>query len=70
MRDEGLSDRTIAGVLGHCRSCSGNQRHLFEAVLTKRVPRRSVRSDVLSKEEFQAVLMDLQSKEPLFYPLF
>ena len=70
MRDEGLSDRTIAGVLGHCRSCSGSQRHLFGAVLKKRVPRRSVHSDVLSKEEIQAVLMDLQSQEPWFYPLF
>ena len=27
-------------------------------------------SDVLSTEEIQAVLMDLQSKEPWFYPLF
>ena len=62
MRDEGLSERTIAGVLGHCRSCSGSQRHLFEAVLKKRVPRRSVHSDVLSAEEIQAALMDLQSK--------
>ena len=70
MRDEGLSDRTIAGVLGHCRSCSGSQKHLFDAVLKKRVPRRSVHSDVLSKEEIQAVLRDLQSKEPWFYPLF
>ena len=70
MRDEGLSDRTIAGVLGHCRSCSGSQRHLFEAVLKKRVPRRTVHSDVLSTEEIQAVLSDLQSKEPWFYPLF
>ena len=70
MRDEGLSDRTIAGVLGHCRSCSGSQRHLFEAVLKKRVPRRSVHSDVLSKEQIQAVLMDLESKERWFYQLF
>ena len=62
MRDEGLSERTIAGVLGHCRSCSGSQRHLFEAVLKKKVPRRSVHSDVQSAEEIQAVLMDLQSK--------
>ena len=51
MRDEGLSVRTIAGVLAHCRSCSGSQKHLFEAVLKKRVPRRSVHSDVLSKAE-------------------
>ena len=70
MRQEGLSLRTIAGVLGHCRSCSGSQRHLFEAVLKKRVPRRSVHSDVLSKAEIEAVLMDLQSKEPWFYPFF
>ncbi len=70
MRDEGLSDRTIAGVLGHCRSCSGSQKHLFEAVLKRTVPRRSVHSDVLSTEEIQAVLSDLQSKEPWFYPLF
>ena len=70
MRDEGLSDRTIAGVLSHCRSCSGSQRHQFEAVLKKRVPSRSVHSDVLSTEEIQAVLMDLESKEPWFYPLF
>ena len=70
MREEGLSARTIAGVLGHCRSCAGSQRHLFEAVLKKRVPRRSVHSDVLSTEEIQAVLRDLQSKEPWFYPLF
>ena len=70
MRDAGLSDWTIAGVLGHCRSCSGSQRHLFEAVLKKRVPSRSVHSDVLSKEEIQAVLMDLESQEPWFYPLF
>lgn len=65
-----MSLRTIAGVLGHCRSCSGSQRHLFEAVLKKRVPKRSVHSDVLSTEEIQAVLSDLQSKEPWFYPLF
>lgn len=70
MRDEGLSDRTIAGVLGHCRSCSGSQRHLYEPVLKLRVPWRSVHSDVLSTEEIQAVLGDLESKEPWFYPLF
>ena len=70
MREEGLSSRTIAGVLGHCRSCGGSQRHLFEAVLKKRVPRRSVHSDVLSKAEIEVVLMDLQSKERWFYPLF
>ncbi|WP_236069781.1 site-specific integrase [Prochlorococcus marinus] len=70
MRAEGLSVRTIVGVLDHCRSCSGSQKHLFEAVLKKRVHRRSVHSDVLSAEEIQAVLWDLQSKEPWFYPLF
>ena len=70
IRDDELSNRTIAGVLGHCRSCSGNQRHLFEAVLKKRVPKRSVHSDVLSKAEIEVVQMDLESKEPWFYPLF
>ena len=68
LRAEGLSDCTIAGLMTHYRQCSGGNRHLFSHKL--KWQRRSVQSDVLSVEEIHAVLADLQTTEPWYYPLF
>jgi len=68
LRAEGLSDSTIAGLMTHYRQCSGGNRHLFSHKL--KWQRRSVQSDVLSVEEIQMVLADLETNEPWFYPLF
>ena len=68
LRQEGLSDCTIAGLMTHYRQCSGGNRHLFSHKL--KWQRRSVQSDVLSTDEIQAVLKDLQTHETWFYPLF
>jgi integrase len=68
LRAEGLSNCTIAGLMTHYRQCSGGNRHLFSHKL--KWQRRSVQSDVLSVEEIQAVLADLESNEPWYYPLF
>jgi len=69
LREErGLSDCTIAGLMTHYRQCSGGNRQLFTCKL--KWQRRSVQSDVLSAEEIQAVLADLQSNEPWYYSLF
>ena len=68
LRAQGLTDCTIAGLMTHYRQCSGGNRHLFSHKL--KWQRRSVQSDVLSKEEIQAVLTDLETNEPWYYPLF
>lgn len=68
LRQEGLSDCTIAGLMTHYRQCCGGNRNLFTHKL--RWQRRSVQSDVLSVEEIQAVLADLQTNENWYYPLF
>ena len=68
LRAEGLSDCTIAGVMTHYRQCSGGNRNLFSHKL--KWQRRSVQSDVLSKEEIQVVLSDLKTNETWYYPLF
>jgi integrase len=68
LRAEGLGDSTIAGLMTHYRQCSGGNRHLFSHKL--KWQRRSVLSDVLSVEEIQMVLSDLESNEPWYYPLF
>jgi len=68
LRAQGLTDCTIAGLMTHYRQCSGGNRHLFSHKL--KWQRRSVQSDVLSKEEIQAVPTDLESMEPWYYPLF
>ena len=69
LREErGLSDCTIAGLMTHYRQCSGGNRHLFSHKLKWK--RRSVQSDVLSVEEIQALLADLESNESWYYPLF
>ena len=52
----------------HYRQCSGGNRHLFSHKL--KWQRRSVQSDVLSACAIQAVLADLESNEPWYYPLF
>ena len=65
LREErGLSDCTIAGLMTHYRQCSGGNRHLFSHKL--KWQRRSVQSDVLSLEEIQAVLSDLERNEPWY----
>ncbi len=68
LRAEGLTDCTIAGLMTHYRQCSGGNRHLFSHKL--KWQRRSVQSDVLSVEEIQAVLADLETNEPWYFPLF
>ena len=52
----------------HYRQCSGGNRCLFSHKL--KWQRRSVQSDVLSVEEIQAVLADLDANEPWYHPLF
>ena len=65
LREErGLSDCTIAGLMTQYRQCSGGNRHLFSHKL--KWQRRSVQSDVLSLEEIQAVLSDLERNEPWY----
>jgi integrase len=64
LRAEGLTDCTIAGLMSHYRQCSGGNRHLFSHKL--KWQRRSVQSDVLSVEDIQAVLADLESNEPWY----
>ena len=69
LREErGLSDCTIAGLMTHYRQCSGGNRHLFSHKL--KWQRRSVQSDVLSVDEIQAVLADLETNESWYHPLF
>ena len=68
LRAEGLGDCTIAWLMTHYRQCCGESRHLFFHKL--KWQRRSVLSDVLSLEEIQAVLSDLESNEPWYYRLF
>ena len=68
LRAEDLSDCTIAGLMTHDRQCSGGNRHLFSHKHWWQ--RRSVQSDVLSVEDIQVVLADLESNEPWYYPLF
>jgi integrase len=68
LRQEGLSDCTIAGLMTHYRQCSGGNRQLFSHKL--KWQRRSVQSDVLSLDEIQVVLADIQANEPWYYPLF
>jgi integrase len=63
-----LGDSTIAGLMTHYRQCCGGNRHLFSHKL--KWQRRSVLSDVLSVEEIQMVLSDLESNEPWYYSLF
>ncbi len=65
--DRGLSDCTIAGLMTHYRQCCGTP-DLFRQRL--RWQRRSVHSDVLSVEDIQAVLLDLQQNDAWYYPLF
>jgi integrase len=68
MQAKPLANRTIAGILQVCRNANPSNRQLF----TYRLPlkQRSVQSDVLSVEEIQAVLSDLETNEPWYYPLF
>ena len=68
LRDEGLSDCKSAGLMTHYRQCSGGNRVLFAHKL--KWQRRSVQSDVLSREEIQSVLRDLRVNESWYYPLF
>jgi len=67
LRAEGLGDSTIAGLMTHYRQCCGGNRHLFSHKL--KWQRRSVLSDVLSVEEIQMVLSDLESNEPWYHTL-
>ena len=68
LRAEGLSDCTIAGLMTHYRQCSGGNCHRFSHKL--KWQRRSVQSDVLSVEEIESVLADLETHEPWYSPLF
>ncbi|MCP9878053.1 site-specific integrase [Cyanobium sp. A2C-AMD] len=68
MQERGLSNRTIEGILCECRRvCPGSK-----VVFTHRLKfqKRSVQSDVLGKDEIQAVLMDLKANDTWYYPLF
>jgi integrase len=68
LRGEGLSDCTINGLMCQYRQCCGGKKELFTHKLKWK--RRSVHSDVLSVDQIQAVLSDLQRNEAWFYPLF
>jgi hypothetical protein len=74
LRADGLSDCTISGLMTHYRQCcvcvwgGGGGRHLLSHKL--KWQRRSVQSDVLSVEEIQSLLSDLETNKPWYYPLF
>ena len=68
MQQQGLRNRTIIGILTECRRVLPECRTLFTCKL--KVEHTPVQSDILSTEEIQKVLEDLQEHEAWFYPLF
>lgn len=68
MREQGLANRTIIGILTEFRRVLPECRKLFTCDLKfQSTPRHS---DVLSPLEIQAVLSDLRANNAWFYPLF
>lgn len=68
MQERGLSNRTIEGILCECRRVCPGSKVIFTHRL--KFHKRSVQSDVLGKDEIQAVLMDLKANDTWYYPLF
>jgi len=68
MQKQGLKNRTIVGILTEFRRVLPESGKLFSCSLKfQSSPRHT---DVLSSEEIQAVLSDLQTNDAWFYPLF
>jgi integrase len=68
MQQQGLQNRTIVGILTEFRRVLPECRTLFTCKLKfQSTPRHN---DVLSADEIQAVLTDLQTNDAWFYPLF
>ena len=68
MQQQGLANRTIVGILTEFRRIIPECGKLFTCKLKfQSTPRQT---DVLSAEEIQAVLSDLQTNDAWFYPLF
>jgi integrase len=68
MQEQGLKNRTIVGILTEFRRVLPECKNLFSCSLKfQSTPRHT---DVLSAEEIQAVLSDLQTNDAWFYPLF
>ena len=66
--DQGLSNRTIVGILCECRRSCPESKHLFQHNL--RYKKTIAQSDVLSTEEIKTILADLKENDEWFYPLF
>ena len=68
MQQQGLKNRTITGILTEFRRVLPECKTLFSCDLKiSKTPRQI---DVLSTAEIEAVLTDLQTNEPWYYPLF
>ena len=65
---QGLSNRTIVGILCECRRSCPESKHLFQHNL--RYKKTIAHSDVLSTEEIKTILADLKENDEWFYPLF
>jgi site-specific recombinase XerD len=68
MQQQGLKNRTIIGILCECRRVLPGCKSLFTCKL--KIEHTPVQSEILSTEEIQMVLKDLQNHEAWFYPLF
>ena len=68
MQQQGLKNQTIIGILSEFRRVEPECNNLFSCSLKfNKTPRHT---DVLSAGEIQAVLIDLQTNDAWFYPLF
>ena len=68
MQNQGLQNRTIAGILCECRRVLPESKSLFSYQL--KIPKASIQSDVLGTEDIKKVLEYIREKESWFYPLF
>jgi len=66
--DQGLSNRTIVGILCECKRSCPESKHIFQHNL--RYKKTIAQSDVLSIEEIKTILNDLKENDRWFYPLF
>jgi len=65
---QGLSNRTIVGILCECKRSCPESKHSFQHNL--RYKKTIARSDVLSTEEIKTILADLKKHDAWFYRLF
>ena len=66
--DQGLSNRTIVGILCECKRSCPESKNIFQHNL--RYKKTIAHSDVLSTEEIKTILADLKGNDEWFYPLF